>query len=117
MRSSFDHHVLSVGSARQQVENELGKPESETGEDGEIVAVYRTNRVDEMARQSLIARRKMVDIFTIGAGELIDPMALSDNEAKRITITYKGGAISDDVWVVCERNNKSRKYYPGLICE
>jgi len=116
VRLTFDYHVLEAGRTRAEVEKEFGRPDSVTQENDRIVARYRTGRVDDIAKEELTASRKGLDLFTVGAGELFDPAAVSENESKVLIVSYEDNRIVGDIHVTCASHTQERKYYRGFTC-
>jgi hypothetical protein len=116
VRLTFDYHVLEAGRTRAEVEREFGRPDSVTQENDRIVARYRTGRVDDIAKEELTASREGLDLFTVGAGELFDPAAVSENESKVLIVSYQDSRIIGDVHVTCASRAIDRKYYRGFTC-
>jgi hypothetical protein len=115
-RLTFDYHVLEAGRTRSEVEKEFGKPDSLINENDRIIARYSTIRVDDYGKDALAASRVGLDIFTVGAGELFDPAALSENENKVFIVGYQDGRVAGDVLVTCPPRGIERKYYRGFTC-
>lgn len=115
-RATFDERILQPGESRAEVEKAFGRPTSVSDEDGRAVALYSTSKVDDRAKHKLASSRAGVDLFTLGAFEIADPVAMSENEGKVFTITYVDGRIVGQVRVVCPSGGKEGVYSPGFTC-
>jgi len=90
-RLTFNDHILQPGEPRAEVERAFGKPDSVVDRNGREVVRYSTSKVDDGARHKLASSRAGIDLFTLGAFEIADPVAMSEDERKIFTITYQDG--------------------------
>ena len=61
----------------------------------------------------------VADLFTLGAYEVIDPVGLTENESKTLTITYDPQQRIKDVTVRCRSGDSSKmnvRYRRGFVC-
>jgi hypothetical protein len=116
---TFDADVLAAGSPKSAVDQALGKPVKKLPSESGSVFEYTSGRVDESAKQALVAGNEFVGLLTLGASEIASPLKLFESESKTFQVTFDENDKVVAVNASCDAGYKKghiRPFYKGMTC-